>query len=71
MSKAFKLGDIVTMSSPWIKSTQAHQYGSAHGRITQPVGPIVEMEWIKGRSGFHRAHVSNLVLVSRLHLEPA
>jgi hypothetical protein len=66
----FNTGDIVAMSHKWLKSTQAHDYGRAHGRITSAGPQIVEIQWIKGRAGYGKAHISNLVLVSRMHLEP-
>ncbi len=66
----FNVGDIVIMSYAWLKSTQAHQYGSAQGRITSAGPQIVDIEWIKGRTGHLKAHTSNLVLVSKMHLEP-
>ena len=67
MKHSFKAGDSVAMSSKWLKSTQAHEWGHVRGQVYHVGDRVIAVEWDNGHISGVLA--SNLVLVDRMHLE--
>ena len=69
--KLLKVGDIVSFSSKWLKSTQAHELGRARGEVlevsTHGGLVLVSVKWSDNR--VTRALGANLVRVEDKHLE--
>ena len=69
--KLFKVGDIVSFSSKWLKSTQAHELGRARGEVLEVSScgglMLVSVKWSDNRTT--RVLHQNLVNVNNMHME--
>lgn len=66
----FKAGDRVAYSAAWLRNVAGHAVASRRGTVLRICGAVCRVRWDDAQAASNGVHQDNLVLVSRIHLEP-